>query len=149
MEIIKCKNCNCEKTIKNGKVRNKQRYKCKNCGLNFVIGDERTNAKIASLKALVVLFYSLGKGSYTMLGKIFNKQPSQIYRWVRAAGVLCDEPQINGEICEIEFDEMWHFIQSKKENFGSLKPLTVAHGELSHGYSAVVMFQHSDDFIIK
>ena len=34
------------------------------CGYNFVIGDGRTSEKIAALKALCVLFYSLGKDSY-------------------------------------------------------------------------------------
>ena len=40
------------------------------------------------------------------------------------------EPEVPGEITEMEFDEMWHFIGSKKESFGSSRPLTVAHGEL-------------------
>jgi transposase len=64
-----CKNCKSEKVVKSGKVRGKQRYKCKECGYYFVIGDNnRTNEKIAALKALCVLFYSLAKDSYNMLG---------------------------------------------------------------------------------
>jgi len=144
-----CKNCKSEKTDKSGKVRGKQRYKCKECGYNFVIGDERTNEKIAALKALCVLLYSLGKGSYNMMGKLFGRNRSLIYRWIREAGLNAEEPAINGEITQIEFDEMWHFIQSKKTNFGSSKPLTVAAGELSPGFSVVVVAQHSEDSIIK
>ncbi len=139
-----CKNCKAEKIVKSGKVRGKQRYKCKECGYNFVIGDERTNEKIAAMKALCVLLYSLGKGSYNMLGKLFNRNRSLIYRWIREAGVNTDEPAIDGEITQIEFDEMWHFVQSKKENFGSSKPLTAAAGELSPGFSVVVIAQRSD-----
>jgi len=138
-----CKNCKSEKTVKSGRVRGKQRYKCKECGYNFVDGDERTNEKIAALKALCVLIYSLGKGSYNMMGKLFGRNRSLIYRWIREAGLNTDEPTINGEITQIEFDEMWHFIQRKKENFGSSKPLTVAAGELSPGFSVVVIAQHS------
>ena len=140
-----CKNCKSEKTDKSGKVRGKQRYKCKECGYNFVIGDERTNEKIAALKALCVLLYSLGKGSYNMMGKLFGRNRSLIYRWIREAGLNAEEPAINGEITQIEFDEMWHFIQSKKTNFGSSKPLTVAAGELSPGFSVVVIAQRSND----
>ena len=139
-----CKNCKSEKIVKSGKVRGKQRYKCKECGYFFVVGDERTNEKIAALKALCVLLYSLGKGSYSMLGKLFGRNRSLIYRWVREAGMNTDEPTINGEIKEIEFDEMWHFIQSKKENFGSSRLLTAAVGELSSGFSVVVIAQHSE-----
>ena len=138
-----CKNCKSERIVKSGKVRGKQRYKCKECGYNFVDGDERTNEKIAALKALCVLIYSLGKGSYNMMGKLFGRNRSLIYRWIREAGLNTDEPTINGEITQIEFDEMWHFIQRKKENFGSSKPLTVAAGELSPGFSVVVIAQHS------
>jgi len=36
-----CKNCKSTETVKNGLVRQKQRYKCKSCGHNFVCGDER------------------------------------------------------------------------------------------------------------
>ncbi len=146
---MECKNCKSEKVVKSGKVRGKQRYKCKECGYNFVIGDERTSEKIVALKALCVLLYSLGKGSYNMLGKLFNRNRSLIYRWIREAGISTDEPAIDGGISQIEFDEMWHFIQSKKENFGSLKPLTAAAGELSPGFSVVVIAQHSDGSIIK
>lgn len=46
------------------------------------------------------------------------------------------------DIQAIAFDEMWHFIQSKKENCGSLKPWIVAQGEPLPGYSVVVMLQH-------
>ena len=147
--MCECKNCKSVRTIKSGKVRGKQRYKCKECGYNFVIGDERTNEKIAALKALCVVFYSLGKGSYNMLGKIFNRDRSLIYRWIREAGLNTEEPAVDGEISEIEFDEMWHFIQSKKLNFGSSKPLTVAVGELSPGFSAVVIVGRSADSITK
>ena len=147
--MLECKNCKSEKTIKNGSVRGKQRYKCKECGYNFVIGDERTNEKIASLKALCVLLYSLGKGSYNMMGKLFGRNRSLIYRWIREAGINAETPAISGEITEIEFDEMWHFIQSKKTNFGLSKPLTVAAGELSPGFSVVVIAQHSEDFTTK
>jgi transposase-like protein len=140
-----CKNCKSGKNVKSGKVRGKQRYKCKDCGYNFVVGDERTNEKILALKALCVLLYSLGKGSYNMMGKLFNRNRSLIYRWIREAGINTEEPVIDGEISEIEFDEMWHFIQSKKRNFGSSKLLTVAAGKLSPGFSGVVIAQHSND----
>ena len=91
-----CKNCKSERVVKGGKVREKQRYKCKECGYFFVIGDERTNEKIAALKALCVLIYSLGKGSYNMMGKLFGRNRSLIYRWIREAGLNTEEPAISG-----------------------------------------------------
>ena len=41
---------------------------------------------------MVVLLYSLTKGSYNMLGKIFNRDRSLIYRWIREAGLSFDPP---------------------------------------------------------
>ena len=108
-----CKNCQSEKVVKNGIIRQKQRYKCKECGYNFVVGDDRTSPKMPAMKALCVLFYCLGKASYNMLGKLLGRDRSLIYRWIREAGLNMTEPEINGEITEIEFDEMWHFIQKK------------------------------------
>jgi hypothetical protein len=78
-----------------------------------------------------------------MMGKLFERDRSLIYRWIREAGLNTDEPAVNGEITQIEFDEMWRFIQSKKRNFGSAKPLTVAAGELSPGFSVLVIAQPS------
>jgi len=147
--MLECKNCKSEQIVKSGRIRGKQRYKCKICNYFFVLGDERTNDKIIALKALCVLFYSLGKGSYNMLGKLFRRNRSLIYRWIREAGLNTAEPTIGGEITEIAFDEMWHFIQSKKQNFGLSKPLTVVAGELSPGFSVTVIAQHSDVFTQK
>jgi transposase-like protein len=147
MANINCKDCNSDEVTKNGKVRCKQRYLCKKCGLNFVLGDERTNENIVALKALVVLLYALAKGSYNVLGTIFGRDRSLIYRWIKEAGLTFDDSKVEGEIKEIEFDEMWHFIGSKKTNFGSSKPLIAARGKLSPGFSVVVMLQHSEDCI--
>ena len=80
---------------------------------------------------------------HTICGKLFSRNRSLIYRWIREAGLNTDEPKIDGEIVQIEFDEMWHFIQSKKRNFGSSKLLTAVAGELSPGFSVIVIAQHS------
>ena len=144
-----CKNCKSKSVVKNGITRGKQRYKCKECGYNFVIGDDRTNEKIAAKKAMCVILYSLGKASYNMLAHIFDTWPSLVYRWIAEAGAKLPEQEISGEIKQMEFDEMWHFIGDKKTNFGSSRPLTVAHGELWPGCSAVVILQHSSDFTTK
>jgi transposase-like protein len=138
----RCKNCSSEHAIKNGKARGKQRYRCKECGLNFVEGDERTNEKIAAKKAMLVLFYSLGKASFNMLGKLFDTRPSQVYRWVVQEGLSLPEQEISGEIREMEFDEMWHFVREKKTSFVSLRPLIVAQGTPRPGCPAIVILQH-------
>ena len=142
--MLSCKNCGSQNCVKNGKVRGKQRYRCNDCGYNFVEGDARTDEKIIAAKAMCVILYSLAKGSYNMLGKIFGRDRSLIYRWIKEAGLRLSEPEIDGEVREIEFDEMWHFIEQKKTSFGSSRPLVAAHGRLSPGCSALVILQRSE-----
>ena len=145
----KCKNCSLNRIIKSGTVNGKQRYKCKDCGYHFTEGDGRTNEKVAAKKAMCVLLYSLGKASFRMLAKIFDTSPSLVYRWIVEAGCKLPDQEVSSDIMQMEFDEMWHFIQRKKTNFGSSKPLTVAAGELWPGFLAVVMLQPSDDSTTK
>jgi transposase len=141
--MIQCKRCQSEGVVKNGVVRRKQRYRCKLCAYNFIEGDGRMNESLPVKKALAVILYSLGKASFTMLGKIFGHSPSLLYRWIVEEAAKLPEPAISGNIKEMEFDEMWHFIGSKKTNSGSSRRWIVAHGELSPGLQAVVMLQHS------
>ena len=144
-----CKKCGSVSIVKSGVVAGKQRYQCKDCKCNFRFGDNRTNEKVAAKKALCILLYAMAKGSYRMMGRLLDVDHTLVYRWIRAFGESLPEPEVSGSITQMEFDEMWHFVGSKKENFGSSKPLTVAQGELWRGCSAVVILQHSDGFTTK
>ena len=115
----KCKRCESKKIVRNGKISGVQRYKCKDCGYNFRKGDKRTNKKIKAKKALCILMYTKGKNSYRMIGEILKIDHNQVYRWIRAYAKSIEEPTVSETVEEIEFDEMWHFIGSKKTNFGS------------------------------
>lgn len=141
--MVTCKRCASEQIVRNGVVREKPRYKCKACGLNFIAGDRRVKESVAVKKALAVILYSLGKSSFGMLGKIFGHSRSLTYRWIVEEAAKLPEPVISGDIKEMEFDEMWHFLGSKKTRSGSSKRWIVAHGELLPGLSAVVMLQRS------
>ena len=144
-----CKRCHQTLIVKNGKVRGKQRYLCKNCGCNFVAGDGRVKQETAIKRAFAVLLYSLGKASYGFLAKLFDVTPAAVQKWLEREADRLPEPEIASTIHEIEFDEMWHFVGSKKPNNGSSKPWIVLQAEPSPGLSAIVMLQHSGDSTIK
>jgi transposase len=147
--MIKCKRCQSTNYTKNGTVRNKPRYKCKDCSHNFTEGDARVKEDLVKKKALAVILYSLGKASFGFLGKLFGVSRSLAYRWIKEESERISEPEISNEIKEIEFDEMWHFIRSKKTKNGSSKRWIVVQGELLPGLQAVVMLQPSKDFTTK
>ena len=144
-----CKKCGSSRVVKNGVVAGKQRYNCKDCDCNFREGDNRTNDKVAVKKALCILLYAMAKGSFRMMGRILGIDHTLVYRWIREFGESLPEPEVPGDIRHMEFDEMWHFIGSKKTSFGSSKPLTVIQGELWSGCSAIVILKHSNDSTIK
>ena len=147
--MIPCKNCQHTNTVKNGLIRGKQRYKCHACHYTFVVGDERHKPETELKKALSVILYSLGKSSFGFLAKLFGVSRTTPYYWIRDLAVKTEEPIIADDIREIDFDEMWHFIQSKKRSAGSSKPWIIAQGELLPGYSVVVMLQRSNDSMTK
>lgn len=141
--MIACKNGHKTQTVKNGCVRDKQRYTCKRCGDNFVLGDERRPHTTEIKKALCMILYSLGKASFGFLGTLVGVSRTTPDYWIRHAASIIDEPTIETAIQAIECAEMWHVMQSTKEKFGLLTPWIVAQGELWPRCSVVVMRQRS------
>jgi len=122
--MLVCKRCDGQQFIKKGTVSGKQRYKCKECNLHFREGNNRTHDKIVAKKALCVLLYSMAKGSFRMLGRILDTHYTLVYRWIREFGESLPEPVVSGNVTEMEFDAMWHFLRQKNSGFS--KPLIVA-----------------------
>jgi transposase-like protein len=147
--MVACKKCAGEDVVKNGIVRGKQRWRCAGCGINFTAGDGRTKPNAAAKRAFAVLLYSLGKGSYGFIAKLFGVTPAAVLKWIRQEAAAHPEPQVSGSIREMEFDEMWHFIGSKKTRSGLSKPWIVLRAEPWPGLSAVVMLGPSGGYTIK
>jgi transposase len=141
--MLTCKHCGWEKLVKHGLARGKQRYWCKGCSRHFVEGDKRVKESLVIKRALAVTLYSLAKGSFSMLGKVFGVSRALVYRWIKEEAALLPAPEVPGDIREMEFDEMWHFIGSKKTSSGSSKRWIVAQGEPWPGLQAVVMLRPS------
>jgi len=143
-----CRKCSGGLVIKNGCIRGKQRYKCKACRYIFVEIDGRSRPNDAPKRALAVILYAMSKATFNFLGKLFRVSPSTAMNWIKRAGIEAKDPEISEDIREIEFDEMWHFIRSKKTKNGYSKRLIVAQGELLPGLRATVILQHLNDCTI-
>jgi hypothetical protein len=141
--MIPCKNCHQNNTVKNVYVRHKQRYKCRSYDYNFVKGDAQHKLETEVKKALSIILYSLDKSSFGFLCKLFCVLQTTTYYWARQVAATIDELTIARDVQAIDFDEMWHFLQSKKENSGLSKPWIITQGEPLSGYSVVVMLQPS------
>jgi len=114
-----CKKCSSEKLYKNGFVRGKQRYKCKECGLNFTLGDKRNlRAKSVEIKEIAVQLYQLGLG-FRAIGKFLKVSNVSVLNWVKKAGNELPKLSPPLSVRVMELDEMWHYCQKKREKCGS------------------------------
>ena len=150
----KCGNADSKTIVKSGKTvkktgEQKQRYKCKACGCNFTEGDGRIKQETAVKRAFAVILYSLGSASMGFIAKLFGVTTPAVLKWLRQEGAVLQNPEINTSIKEIEFDEMWHFIDSKKTKNGLLRPWIVLQSEPLPGLQAVVMLLPSNAFTTK
>lgn len=145
-----CRYCESERTHKSGKIRGKQRYKCKDCGKNFLETDGRIKETTTAKRALAVMLYTFSKASYNFLAKkIFHCSPTTVMNWIKKASAEVKMPEITNDIKEIEFDEMWHFIGSKKTKNGFSKLLIVNQEKLLPGLRVTVMLQLSKNYTTK
>lgn len=137
---LTCKKCGSKNYVKNGKVRGKQRYLCKDCNYNFVEGDSR--AKVSPFgRALALLLYGTGSASYGFIAKLFNVSRTAVLHWIRSEAKKLPEPQIEAEIKEVQLDEMWHFIDKKNKKYGYGEPWIVLQTELSDGLLGIVLLK--------
>ncbi len=119
--MVKCRHCGAENYVKNGLRGKHQLYYCKSCKHCFTITE--INKGYEAQKLLALILYGSGKASYRYLAKLFCVCPATIMNWIKTFSEKIDLLEPCPEIKEIEIDEMWHFIDTKKTNYGSLKPL--------------------------
>ena len=116
-----CPKCKAVEVIKSGKILEKQRYKCKKCLFQFT--RLTPHGKPASDKAKAVELYIHGL-SMRSIGKILNVSTTSVLGWIRKfAREIYEKPE-PGDAILVELDEMWHFLNSKKQTLDleSLSP---------------------------
>lgn len=118
-----CKDCDATNFVKNGIVRQKQRYKCKECGCNFTEGDKRVHPKADALRAQAALSYARNGVSLRGVAEDMGRHHSTILRWVRREASGLAEPIVPEDATEVEIDEMWHFIERKKNKIWLIRAL--------------------------
>lgn len=129
--LIECKHCGGMKYRKNGVDKGNQSYFCKDCVRRFSIPKSKKGYE--AQKLLAIILYGSGKASYRYLAKLFNVCPATIMNWIKSFAEKIDVSEPSCHITEIEIDEMWHFIESKKTNCGLLKPLIELAERRLHG----------------
>src|SRR5687767_11896958 len=116
MELC-CKRCGSEEHVKNGLMRNKQRYRCKACGLNFT--DTPARGKPLAMKVAAVLLYVSGL-SMNRTAKLLGVATPTVEAWLEQfAAAYAQIPEPEGRAVVIELDEMWHDLKKSPNRSGS------------------------------
>jgi transposase len=140
---IKCKICGSDQCVKNGKIRNEQRYRCKKCGINFIIGDKREKLSPAA-RALAILLYGRGKAGYSFIAKLLNVSSVAVMKLIKREADKMPAPAVDSSIKEVSFDEMRHFVEQKKTSYGYGEQWSaVVIGQWA-GVSGIVLLKHSE-----
>jgi transposase len=115
-EDLKCKKCNGLNYVKSGYACGKQRYKCKECGCQFT--DTPKKGVHAALKSFAIFLYSVCGVSMLKIGKMLGVSDVSVLRWIRKEAENIAEPTPKSQSGIVMMDEMWHFINGKKQNLG-------------------------------
>src|SRR5947208_3645313 len=130
---LRCKRCGSAKQVKNGLMRGKQRYLCKDCGLTFT--DTPPRGKPLALKAAAVLLYVSGL-SMNRTAKLLGVSTPTIQAWLEQfAAAFAQKPEPEGRAVVIELDEMWHDLKKLRRQ-SELYGLAFQVGEIGLGVSA-------------
>src|SRR3954467_7627945 len=127
MELC-CKRCGSEEHVKNGLMRNKQRYRCKACGLNFT--DTPPRGKPLALKVAAVLLYVSGL-SMNRIAKLLGVSTPTIQAWLEQfAQAYAQKPKPEGRAAGIALGERGHPLKKKSEPLWVWKAWDRASGQL-------------------
>ncbi len=113
---LRCKRCGSEEHTKNGRMRGKQRYRCRSCGLNFT--DTPPRGLPLRVKATAVLLYLSGL-SMNRTAKLLGVSTPSVMAWIEQfARTYAQKPEPEGRALVIELDEMWHYLKKRPTSSG-------------------------------
>jgi transposase-like protein len=136
-----CPNCHSDKIIKSGIARNQQRYKCKECGRQFIPTAKHGRDRTTILTAVLLYINGL---SLRTIARLLGVSPAGALYWIREhAKHNYEKPEPNpSDSVIVELDEMWHFLHSKKRNCGYGRLIVALPVSSSIGNVGIVTGKH-------
>jgi len=114
---MNCSKCNCSESVKSGKIKGRQRYKCKECGCNYTV-ELKSTAKPKSQKKQALHLYLEGLG-FRSIGRILGVSNVAVLNWIKNFGKQVQELHADSQEIEmVEVDEMHSYIGQKKTTVG-------------------------------
>jgi len=113
---MNCPKCKSTKFVKNGIVKDKQRYVCNVCKYNYTV-EKKITAKDSDVKRNALEMYLEGLG-FRSIGRLLKTSHVSIYNWIKAFGEEINQIRSEGKIEVVEIDEMHTYIGQKKTTAG-------------------------------
>ena len=109
---MKCPNCKNEKSVKNGIIKGKQRFKCKECGCNYTVGHAEVSEK-EKKRRFGLSMYLEGLGFHS-IGRLLQVSHVTVMNWVRKYGSELSSIRNQKPVRIMELDEMHSYVRHKK-----------------------------------
>ena len=109
-----CPKCGSSNCVKDGIVKEKQRYRCKSCNFRHTV-QHRGKSSAVRRQALELYLEGLG---FRSIGRVLNCSHVSVYNWIKAFGEKVEKLRSDSAIEIIEMDEVHSYINSKKTTAG-------------------------------
>ncbi len=111
-----CPKCGKPASCKDGMVKGRQRYLCKDCNHRYTTGQRHgTGDNAAKRQALELYLEGLG---FRSIGRVLKFSHVTIFNWIREFGEQLDTIKNDEPVQVMELDEMHSYIGSKKTIVG-------------------------------
>jgi len=109
---MNCPKCKSYDTRKDGKVKERQRFYCKNCHYHFTVRKKST-ASSEKIKKNALELYLEGL-DFRSIGRFLKVSHVSVYKWIKKFGQQLEPLQSDNHIKVVELDELHTYIGQKK-----------------------------------
>jgi len=113
---MNCPRCKSPNHKKNGKISERQRYQCHDCGYNYSV-EIKSTASSAFVKRQALQLYLEGLG-FRSIGRILGVSHVSVQNWIKKYGKDLEDLKSENEISVVELNEMHTYIGNKKNIAG-------------------------------
>ena len=113
---MNCPRCGSINHCKDGVIKGRQRYKCKDCKYHYTV-EKKSNVKSKETKRLAFELYLEGLG-FRSIGRLLKISYGTVFQWIKKWGEHHELPKRSQEIEVVEFDEMHTYVSQKKTTDG-------------------------------
>ena len=109
---MNCPKCKSDEKTKDGVVKGRQRYKCKDCCFRYTVASG-SKAKPLHMRRLALQLYLEGLG-FRSIGRVLKVSNVTVLNWIRAFGEQIDDLKSTEPVVYTEMDEMHTYVGQKK-----------------------------------